>query len=385
MNIVIFIHPSFLGSMSMPLFALTLSDGLKKNGHVVDVWTANPFFYKLPGSAGLKKWLGYIDQFLIFPFQVRLRLRSVGKDTLFVFADQALGPWVPLVADREHVIHCHDFLALRSSLGEIPQNPISWTGKIYQRFIRNGFSKGRNFISVSSRTRDDLHRFLGDIHPERSSVVLNGMNHPYKPIPLDLAKKILLTWSVDFAPQGFILNVGGNQWYKNRDGVLSIYSAYAQSTSNPLPLVMVGAAPSARQRYAAEKIANGRVVFVVRPPIEVLEAAYSAAAVMLFPSHAEGFGWPIIEAMACGCPVLTTNDAPMTEVGGSVAYYLPKMDLGDSELWAKTCAERLTFVLSRDDIERIATKNAGIEYVRKFDADKTMKSYFSIYNDILGC
>jgi glycosyltransferase involved in cell wall biosynthesis len=59
---------------------------------------------------------------------------------------------------------------------------------------------------------------------------------------------------------------------------------------------------------------------------EDLRALYSKATLMLFPSLQEGFGWPIIEAQACGCPVVTSNRGPMTEIGGSGAIYINPED-----------------------------------------------------------
>lgn len=184
MKLVVFTHPVFLPSESMPRFATMIVEGMLARGHSVDVWTATPMFYNLPLPRRFKKWLGYLDQFLIFPFQVKMRLKKQTSDTLFVFADQALGPWVPLVAHRPHVIHVHDFMALRSALGEFIQNPTGWSGKQYQAMIRRGFGYGENFISVSKKTESDLRRFLPD-EPPRSEVVYNGLNYPFSPMSRD--------------------------------------------------------------------------------------------------------------------------------------------------------------------------------------------------------
>src|SRR5690606_565450 len=116
MNIVFFAHPHFLGQQSMPRFARMLSEGMKEQGHKVEIWMPKPVFYNLPFLTILKKWMGYIDQFIIFPSQVKKRLHVCPDDTLFVFTDHALGPWIPMVAHRHHVIHCHDFLAQRSAM-----------------------------------------------------------------------------------------------------------------------------------------------------------------------------------------------------------------------------------------------------------------------------
>src|SRR5690606_9134368 len=97
MNIVFFTHPTFLGSQSMPRFAKMLGDGMRKRGHNIVVYSATSFFHKLPF---FKKWMGYLDQYVLFPTMKKRELKKGFEDTLFVFVDHALGPWVPLVASR---------------------------------------------------------------------------------------------------------------------------------------------------------------------------------------------------------------------------------------------------------------------------------------------
>ena len=129
MKIILFTHPTFLEHQSMPRYANMLLNGMQAKGYEVDIWTPKALFCKLSLMKSLNKWLGYVDQYLIFPIEVKFKLRNCAKDTLFVFADQALGPWVPLVKNRKHIIHCYDFIALKSALGLIPENPTSVAGK----------------------------------------------------------------------------------------------------------------------------------------------------------------------------------------------------------------------------------------------------------------
>ena len=230
-------------SQSIPRFARMIADAMKARGHQIEFWTAKPVVCKLPVPSRLKKWLGYIDQFIIFPVQVRWRLRSLPGDTLFIFSDQALGPWIPLIVNRPHIIHVHDFMALRSALGEHVQNPTNWTGRYYQSLIRRGFSKGKNFISVSENTKKDLHRFLPK-EPNLSKVIYNGMNFSYRPMSHTESETELSFAGIDIPTTGFLLHVGGNQWYKNRSGVIEIYKAYLARTNSPLPLWMIGPPPT---------------------------------------------------------------------------------------------------------------------------------------------
>src|SRR5690348_5527580 len=99
MHLVLFSHPSFLHSQSMPRFTNMLQKGMQERGHTVEIWAPQPHFYQLKVPTSLKKWLGYIDQYILFPKQVKRRLKECPAETLFVFADQALGPWIPLVKD----------------------------------------------------------------------------------------------------------------------------------------------------------------------------------------------------------------------------------------------------------------------------------------------
>ena len=219
MNIVFLSHPAFLGHKSMPRFAKMLAEGMAARGHNTEIWTAQERAAKLSNRPFIKKWLGYIDQYLVFPSELQRKARTRPKDTLFVFTDQALGPWVPHVAHRPHVIHCHDFLALQSAIDEIKEKRTDWTGMQYQKMIRRGFSKGKHFISVSQKTISYLEKYLHD-KPHTSEVVYNGFHQKFYPIPQQEARR---SWGEKVAldlTQGYILHIGGNLWYKNIKGVL---------------------------------------------------------------------------------------------------------------------------------------------------------------------
>ena len=384
MHIVQFVHPDFLNSQSMPRFAKMIAEGMRARGHDVDTWTASPLAYSFPAPARLKKWLGYIDQFIFFPLLVRWRLRRLAADTLFVFGDQALGPWVPLVACRPHVIHVHDFMALRSALGEFAQNPTGWAGRQYQALIRRGFSQGSYFVSVSDNTRRQLQRFLPH-QPDVSEVIYNGLNYPFRRMSAAESLAELLPAGLVPPPQGFLLHVGGNEWYKNRQGVLEIYHAYAQQAQNPLPLWLVGTEPTADLKALAQRVeGKGTVRFVSGLSNKQVCAAYSAARLMVFPSLAEGFGWPIAEAMACGCPVLTTGEAPMTEVGGDAAFYIPARPAHGAQAWAEQAGARVVEILQVTLDETSSRRQLGYRQVAQFDAEQTLNAYERIYRQALG-
>jgi glycosyltransferase involved in cell wall biosynthesis len=385
MNIVLFTHPEFLNSTSMPLFAKMIFDGMAERGHQIVTWSPKPFFYRLPAPRALKKWFGYIDQYVVFPFQVRWRLHKVYTPTMFVFSDQGLGPWVPLVKNKLHVIHCHDFMALGSALGEYPQNRVSFTGRLYQSFIRHGFSQGKYFLSVSKKTCSDLHRYLS-IQPNLSAYVYNGLSSAFFPMEKSEARHLFAREGWHPPQQGFLLHVGGNQWYKNRLGVVRIYHEYCKlARSPPLPLCLIGAEPTHDLRtLAAETPDSGEVVFLSGVSTEVVQAGYCLARLFIFPSLSEGFGWPIAEALVCGCPVVTTGEAPMTEVGGDACAYLPVMPSGnDRQEWAFECAQAVRELLDLPEAEKVVVQEKGFKQALLFDRRLVLDKYEEFYQKVL--
>ena len=385
MKIVLFSHPAFLNSQSMPRFARMLEQAYVARGHNVQVWSPQAKLYAITPHGRLSKWAGYVDQYLLFPFGVRQQLKQQPADTLYVLCDQALGPWAPLVKHKPHVVHVHDLLALRSALGDVPENPTAWSGKVYQLYIRHGFQQAKHFISISNKTRDDLHRF-GKVEAITSELVYNGLNYPYTPMGQNEALQVLENAGFIVKKEGMLLHLGGSQWYKNLAGVIRLYTEYAKREKNPLPLWCVSPSPNIKvQTLLNEVPPQGKVLFVQGIDNHALQAAYSLAQAFIFPSLAEGFGWPIIEAQACGCPVITTDAAPMSEIGGGAATYIPLLRMiDDATQWAEQAAATLKNLLAKSETQRQALVNEGIVNVARFNADAAIEGYLSIYRQVLA-
>ena len=382
MNIILFTHPQFVSSKSMPKYANMIAQGMRERGHTVEIWTAKEKFFKLPFPKRFKKWLGYIDQFVLFPIEVRRNLEKCQEEKLFVFVDQALGPWIPLVSKFPHAVHCHDFLAQRSALGRISENKIGVTGKVYQKMIRKGYQKAENFISISHNTQKDLHLLL-KTQPRISEVIYNGLNQNFNPGNVAASRKELGKKNQIAINRGYILHVGGNQFYKNRKGVIRIFNAWREIASLNIPLIMIGPEPTQnlidlrdQSKYQSD------IHFLSNVSDEDLRMAYQGANVFLFPSLEEGFGWPIAEAMASGCPVITTGKPPMNEVGADACFYLDAEN--NNKDWEKNSAQLLNKVveLSKDERENIINK--GIENAKRFCAQKALAKIELVYKQILN-
>ncbi len=295
------------GQQSMQRYAAVLEEGFTAAGHEVRLIRPRARV----GEAG-GKWGGHFDKFVLFPRELR---RATEWADLVQICDHSNAIYAKYVEDRPHVITSHDMLAVRSALGEFPGYPTRWSGRRLQRMIVNGLSRARNIVCVSEATCADVERLVpgGD---KNVTCIYNGLNYPYQPMPRKESAKRLETMGLS-PDRPFILHVGGNQWYKNRAGVLKIFALVRKRVPSLL-LVMAGKPWTSEMRELARELRlEDAAVERAGLPEEDLRALYSCAEALLFPSLAEGFGWPVAEAQACGCPVVTSNRAPMTEVGGS--------------------------------------------------------------------
>jgi glycosyltransferase involved in cell wall biosynthesis len=303
------------GQQSMQRYAAMLERGLAQAGHEVRVIRPRVW----AGAGG--KWTGYFDKFVLFPREL---IKALPWADVVHICDHSNAVYMKYVGDRPHVVTCHDLLAVRSALGEFPEHRTRWSGRRLQRMIVGGLARARNIACVSDATRADVLRILppGNRNVTR---VYNALNYPYRPMDEEKALAHLRRMGIP-AGRPFILHVGGNQWYKNRAGVLQIF-ARLRARMPGLLLVMAGKPWTAgMRRMAASHQLEGAALEITGASEEDLRALYSRAGALLFPSLQEGFGWPIAEAIACGCPVVTSNRAPMTEVAGEAAIHVDPLD-----------------------------------------------------------
>lgn len=336
----------------------------------------------MSNKESVKKWLGYIDQYIVFPRALKQKIKECPPHTLFVFTDQAQGPWVPVLKDKPHVIHCHDFLAQLSALGKIEECTTSWTGKQYQRYIRQGLSKGKNFISISRRTNSDLLSLL-TTKPSSAQVVYNGLDSSYSVSDIPLSRTAIGRRIGADLTLGYLLHVGNNQWYKNRTGVVEIYNEWRLNDTKNLPLLLAGASASPELTEVINKSPFRSDIHVVEGlSDEQMVMAYSGATAFIFPSLAEGFGWPVAEAMACGCPVILTNEAPMTEVAGGAGFLIPRLTAANGKSWARECAQVVKKVVNLGEAERINIIDMGLNNAKRFNSGVALDQFENIYYSI---
>jgi glycosyltransferase involved in cell wall biosynthesis len=264
------------------------------------------------------KWLGYIDKFVLFRW--RLWRRLARQPALVHICDHSNSTYARAARRFPLVITCHDMLAVRGGLGEETDCPASFTGRMLQRWILRGLGRADVLACVSQATAEDARRLVrhrADGSP-RIELAELGLSYPYR--PLDRRGIDQRLSGIEGLNRGgrYILHVGSNLRRKNREAVLRIFSKCA--TELDAQMVFVGDLLSESLRRQATKLGVAhRIVEIGIAADELLEALYSGAFALLYPSRFEGFGWPIIEAQACGCPVVCSSAGPMAGIAGAGA------------------------------------------------------------------
>jgi glycosyltransferase involved in cell wall biosynthesis len=373
------------GQQSMLRFARVLDRELQRRGYRVVVASPSAILGHAGRTVGgVGKWLGYVDKFLLFPPKLRATLRAAGRRRarcVVHVCDHSNAVYTRHLRGVPHVVTCNDLLAVRSARGEFPQNPTRWSGRILQRWILSGLNAAQHIACISDATRADVLR-LTSVPKEMVHRIYMGLNHPYRQVDPEVARPtVSRLLSGAAAPQGtraFVLHVGGNQWYKNRPGVLRIYAGLKRLMgAGPLPaLVMAGQpfTPSMRELVDRHGLQSDVVELTGVSDAE-LAALYSEAEILLYPSLAEGFGWPIAEAMACGCRVVASDRPPLTEVGGTAATFINPEDERGS-------AATVSDVLREDPQVRRRHVDEGFRLQPAFSTNRMVDQYVALYEAI---
>src|SRR6202040_358432 len=151
-------------------------------------------------------------------------------------------------------------------------------------------------------------------------VVMLGLNYPYRKLSQTETLAALEKIPQFDSELPFVLHVGSNLRRKNRDGVIRIFARCKDKWNGRL--VFAGDLLDPELMSLAERLGVlDRVTQLKDPANDQLEALYNCAIALLYPSRFEGFGWPIIEAQACGCPVICSNSGPLPEAAGDAGLF----------------------------------------------------------------
>lgn len=353
---------------SMILYSAWLRKTLVAHGCQVETIMPASFFARLRGRGAVGKYLGYLDKFLLFPLRL---LWTARRYELVHVVDHGYAMYAHLLQHRRHLVTCHDVHAIRAARGEIAAAHTGWSGRLLQSWILSGLRAAQNIVCVSTQTAAELQQLIAQ-PSARISMIPNPLNREFR-AGVEMSEG--LRQKLGLLPgQRYFVHLGGSSWYKNRPMVLRILARLLQKTEFAGMRLVLGGKPlnDAEWQLIRDLGIQSNCIESPHVPDEELNGLYGQAEALLFPSLSEGFGWPIIEAQACGCPVITSNRSPMKEVAGGAAILI---DPEDADAAAEEIARQWK---RRDDLRR-----AGLENSHNFDSERIAERYAQFYAAIL--
>ena len=298
-----------------------------------------------------------------------------GSFDLYHVVDHSYGHLVHQLPAGRAVVTCHDLDAFRSVLQPEDERR-SPTFRWMSRRILTGLRAAAHVPCDSEATRDGLIALAG-FPAEQLSVIPNGADATGWDASDGLAD---LEAARLLGPrrQVELLHVGSTISRKRIDVLLEVFAAVRQARPDAR-LVRVGGPFTAEQRVRARELGIGDAI-VVLPFVDraTLAAVYRHATIALLPSEREGFGLPVVEALACGTPVVASDIPVLREVAAEAAAYC---EVGDIAAWSRTI---LTLIAERDaaPAEWQARKSRGVSRASQFSWATYAASVVSVYRSV---
>jgi len=233
--------------------------------------------------------------------------------------------------------------------------------------------RAQRIIAVSKATKRDLVEKLG-VDPEKIVVVYEGVEKKFK-ITND---ELRIFEKEPFHDKKVILHVGNSLEYKNMEGLLKAFAKVVRSEGD-VTLVKVGNFTKGQLDLILSLNLKLDLNIFERPGLseEELVAMYNLATVTCIPSHQEGFGFPVLESLACGAPVVCSNTSSLPEVGGQSALYC-------NPAKPDSIARKILEVLQMPKPAYQKLSQQGIKHTKKFTWEKCAQETTVVYKQLLN-
>lgn len=302
--------------------------------------------------------------------QIKLPLALI-KEKIDLF----LSPYnkVPLVSPCRVIITIHDMTPFLSNFAQEPRNPLCISLK---KYLSNLMAKRADLIITDSTNSKKDIICLFNLREEKVRVVYNGVEKRFCPIKdREVLERIREEYGIT---KNYILYIGNLKPHKNVSGLIKAYSMLSESLKNNYQLVIVGKKDENFNGLfdsCAELRIIDKVIFIDFVKDDDLPALYSSATIFVFPSFYEGFGLPVLEAMACDVPVITSSVASLPEVAGNAARFINPYS---TEEISRAIEELLVNLYLREDLTM-----KGLRQARNFSLDKMAKNILDLMEELL--
>lgn len=302
---------------------------------------------------------------LLATYLRRSQDRVIGKTELFHATDHLL----PCLSHPRSVFTLHDLTPLT-----FPATHTQLNRRFLQLMLPHFLRAANLVIADSISTQRDAVRLYG-LTTERVRVVHLGVDPRFQPAPHDIQEQVRAHYHL---PDHFILSVSTLEPRKNLITLLDAYHALRAERSD-VSLVIAGGCGWHSEPFFNRLRALGlenTVHLLGRVPDEDLPALYTLAEVFAFPSLYEGFGLPVLEAMASGTPVISSDTSSLPEVVGNAGLLLPPNDV---LRWKEALMQVTT-----NAAVRVELRELGIKQAAPFTWENTARQTHAIYQEVYG-
>jgi alpha-1,3-rhamnosyl/mannosyltransferase len=275
---------------------------------------------------------------------------------------------------RSHaVVTIHDIIHLL-----YPQFLPNRAALVYARvMIRRALRRADRIITVSYNSKRDLVDYFG-IVPSHVDVIYNGVSPEFRPdVPEEERERVARKYGL---PRPYLLFLGGEKPHKNVQNVVRAFGeARRKRPDLPHVLALAGPMPKNPARIDALIAAldlSGAIVRPGRIEDDDLPGLFAGADALLYPTLYEGFGLPVVEAMACGTPVLTSSTSALQEIAGGYAYLVDPLDVD--------AIARGILLLATDPKVRADFVELGRKRALDFSWDKAAERTLEVYAEALA-
>ncbi len=274
----------------------------------------------------------------------------------------------PRFGARKFVVTVHDLNFLY-----YPQFQTKESRRYYAGQISRAVRQATHILADSESTKQDLVDKLA-VTPEKVTVHMLGANPAYHPLPEEDINAVLRKHDL---PRGCILHIGTFEPRKNLVGLFDAYALLRARYPDAPPLLAVGYRGWLYEPIFAKAAALGPQVIIREAfPAADLPALYNAASVLVLPSFYEGFGFPALEAMACGTPTVVSDRSSLPEVVGEVGL---RIDPDRPE----SIADALYLALT-DSEKRATWRQDGLARAATFTWQRTAQIALEVYRKVLN-
>jgi glycosyltransferase involved in cell wall biosynthesis len=224
-------------------------------------------------------------------------------------------------------------------------------------------------ICVSNHTQQDLYRYYPHLDRGNIHTLFNGVSKSFTPQSADLVAKFTAKYQID---RPYLIAIGNRFATGNYKNIIHLFRAMNELPDRDrLGIVCVGGNPELEPELAT--LIDRYRVWVLSLTDQELTHAYSGAIALVYPSLYEGFGLPILEAMACGCPVITCHNSALPEVGGDAVIYIDGQKI-------EGLVEALVKVREPQWRSQLITQ--GLERASQFSWQEMSTGIVNIINDV---